>query len=388
MKKSLLLVAFAATAFASCSYDEVVDVKVDEIAFSVVADNQTRAEEVYCQNHLMDAFDVYGTYFDGTNISWYMKGDHIEYDGQKWNNKTTTRYWSENGTHNFYAIVNGKMATSSADVPPTVNDFIPAKIVANQQDLLYAVATDKKKSDAQVALNFRHALSQIEFRAMNTNPQLYVVIKDVCVGQTPCKGTFTFPNASTDDNFVDHTQTDTHEYATGTWALANEIADYTVNVGRIEVSGTNNPIGLTLSTDVNDENRDFSKSMLLLPTSSITGGTTAWTPSKEERAFDGTYLAVNCEIYNVAGEKYEVGDAQLHKGWAVMPVSFNWEPGKKYIYTFIFGTGNGGYDGGDPDPDPDPTPDPTPDPVLTPITYTVTVDDFQKGEDQNVDMKY
>ena len=58
--------------------------------------------------------------------------------------------------------------------------------------------------------------------------------------------------------------------------------------------------------------------------------------------------------------------------------------GKKYIYTFVFGEGNGGYDGG---ADPD-DPSPSEEPVLTPITYTVTVDDFQKGYDEDVEMKF
>jgi hypothetical protein len=77
-------------------------------------------------------------------------------------------------------------------------------------------------------------------------------------------------------------------------------------------------------------------------------------------------------------------DVCLHSGWAVIPVSFDWEPGKKYIYTFVFGEGNGGYEGGE-DPD---SPTPGVDPVLTPITYTVTVDDFQKGYDKDVEMKF
>ena len=107
--------------------------------------------------------------------------------------------------------------------------------------------------------------------------------------------------------------------------------------------------------------------------------------SLDESPFDGSYLAVNCKIYNVAGEAYNsTSDVCLHSGWAVIPVSFDWKPGKKYIYTFVFGEGNGGYEGGE-DPD-SPTPGVTP--VLTPITYTVTVDDFQKGYDEDVEMEF
>ena len=71
----------------------------------------------------------------------------------------------------------------------------------------------------------------------------------------------------------------------------------------------------------------------------------------------------------VAGDEdvYLWGAANTPKKLAI-PVAFNWEQGKKYIYTLVFGEGNGGYE-----PDPE---DPTPDPVLVPITFTVTVDDF------------
>jgi hypothetical protein len=69
--------------------------------------------------------------------------------------------------------------------------------------------------------------------------------------------------------------------------------------------------------------------MLLIPAT-----TAAWTPADAEDTYDGTYLAVNCKIYNVAGVAYNSeSDVCLHSGWAVIPVSFDWEPGKKYTYT-------------------------------------------------------
>ncbi len=79
----------------------------------------------------------------------------------------------------------------------------------------------------------------------------------------------------------------------------------------------------------------------------------------------------------------------LHEGWAIMPLgnlTATWEPGKKYVYTFVFGSGDGGYDGGD---GTDPDPDTTPDPVLTKISYTCTIDDFDAfaGGNADVDME-
>ena len=389
--KRIIFGAMAAAALLACSKEQVIEQNRanDEISFNIVADNQTRAEAVYCANNLLPAFDVAATYTKTgeTKAQWYFQKDHIAFENSAWVNKTTTRYWADGGTLDFYAIYNGTMTLSAiGDAPaaPTVS-FEPATTVAAQKDLLYAVATDKTKTTDAVVLNFRHALSQIEFRAKNTNAQLYVEITGVRVGQTPGKGTFTYPTVSTAEQFVDHAQTGTHSYTTGTWEVKTP-TDYAVAFDAVEVEGTNSVVSLTLSTDAKGETRDFANSMLLLPAT-----TNAWTPAEGETGFDGTYLAVNCKIYNVAGTSYAASDICLHEGWAVMPVAFAWEPGKKYIYTFIFGEGNGGYDGGD-DPTPDPTPDPddpdNPKPVLTPISYTVTVDDFQKGVDSNVDMQY
>lgn len=380
--KRIILGAMAAAALLACSKEQVIEKNRanDEITFSVVAENQTKAAAVYCNNNLLPEFNVSATYTkEGeTTAQWYFQDDNIKFVEGAWINQTTTRYWADGGTLDFYAIYNGTMnMTAIAETPaaPTVN-FTPDTDVTEQLDLLYAVATDRTKtanSTSGVALNFRHALSQIEFKAKNTNPQLYVEITGVQVGQTPGVGVFIYPSDNTDTNFQDHTQAGTHNYTTGTWTSETP-TDYAVSFNTVAVIGGSNPVGLTLSSDKDN----VANSMLLIPAT-----TTAWTPADGETEYDGTYLAVNCKIYNVAGEEYAESDICLHTGWAVIPVAFDWQPGKKYIYTFVFGQGNGGYEGGD-----DPDPDPTPDPVLAPITYTVTVDDFQLGNNSDVEMKY
>ena len=384
--KKIIFTALAASALLSCSKDQVIEQNRanDEIEFSIAADNQTKAAQVYCANNLMTEFTVYSSYKEGENTKWYIQGDKIVKDGASWKNSTATRYWTAH-KHNFYAVVNGTITINNTDakVAPKVEGFTPATTVADQKDLLYAVATDKDKSSPSVALNFRHALSQIEFKAKNTNSKFHVVINGVRVGHTPGKGTFTFPATSTDETFTDHAQAGNHAHATGTWDITGATpADYTVKLASgISVAGTSTPVNITISTDADDASRNFANSMLLIPTT-----TTQLTPNAS--SFNGTYLAVDCEIYNVAGTSFNSAtDVKLHDGWAVIPVSFAWEPGKKYIYTFVFGEGNGGYDGGTGE-----TPTPGTNPVLTPISYTVTVDDFQKGvdsdSDSDVDMKF
>ena len=64
--KKFFYVAIAATALASCSSDNLVDLKEgDEIKFTAVADNDSRAAQIFCNNNKMNDFVVYASV--GTN---------------------------------------------------------------------------------------------------------------------------------------------------------------------------------------------------------------------------------------------------------------------------------------------------------------------------------
>ena len=214
---------------------------------------------------------------------------------------------------------------------------------------------------------------------------VYVEVSGVMVANVMGKGTFTFPkddqgkSVSTATNWSWHTDGTTdnitadNNNATGSWSLSIDESDrksYTVSLASaVEVDNkTVEAVSLTLSND----KANVTNSMLLLPNETAT---TAWANSSDETK-KGTYLAVKCTIWNkadVTSDGKTDTDVKLHEGWAVIPVSFTWNPGKRYIYTFVFGNGNGGVDGGNND-----TPNPGEDPVLVPIDYTVTVDDFDK----------
>lgn len=242
-------------------------------------------------------------------------------------------------------------------------------------------------------LNFRHALSQIVFQAKNTNENLYVVIAGVSVANVGGTNTFTFPSVNTETN-IDHPETGpgddgvyeddefggiTHDASWGTWeALTSGTEKYAVTFGETPVRGNNTLVSLTTK---NEDGKEYnSNAMLLLPQE-----TTAWDPETKPlpgaAGNTGSYLLVDCAIFNVAGDDYTDGDVCLWgelqgSAWTTkelaIPVAFDWEQGKKYVYTLVFGEGNGGYD---PDPEPDPDPE-DPDPVLVPITFEIDVDEF------------
>lgn len=373
MKKTVLIVpALMALAAVSCTKSEVLESNSGEIRFNVVANKATKAADVYCNENKPGEFMVYAVSGNKT----YIDGDRIVYNGSDWENQSGVRYWPET-TVDFYAHVNaGDNFKWDASSAPVIKNFSPDLNVANQVDLLYAVKKGESKKDSPVQLNFRHALSQIVFNAKNTNANLYVEITGVKVANVGRSNTFTYPTTDTDSKFVSHDGTgNLPSTGAGFWAkLTSGDASYEVDFNAVPVRGNSTVVDLTTA---NDSGKEFnSQAMLLLPQT-----TTAWVPSKDSNTPSedntGSYFLIDCAIWNVAGTEVDKGtDVQL---WGEggntkelsIPVAFTWEQGKKYIYTLVFGQGNGGYD---PDPDPD---DPDPKPVLVPIDFTVSVDDFQ-----------
>lgn len=371
--KKVLLGALAAVAMVACSKDDVVEVNRvnDQISYGVVANGATRAADVYCNNNLPGSFTVSAEH-DG---KLYFANDVITVSETGVCSGSDTRYWPNSGDVTFYANVNGTMTYTAGSAPQFV-DFTVNSTVGSQVDLMYAVQK-QGKSAGQVALNFRHALSQIVFQAKNSSAgKLYVEVSGVEVHNVASKSTFTFPVKPTTNKVGEHNGGATNIVYTdgtwGSWAAATGSADYTTSFTAVPVT-SDTAVSLT-NTNVTD--KEYSKdAMLLLPQ----GPTTAWVPSTTTPGApetDGSYLLINCCIYNQAGASFNAATdvalwgatgAANHKKLAI-PASFTWEQGKKYVYTLVFGEGTGGYN-----PDPEGT---NPEDVLVPISYSITVDDF------------
>lgn len=394
---------------AACSKNEVFEVNQDgnEIQYSVVANNATKAADIYCNNNKPAEFTVFAESSDGKT---YINGDKITTaDGNTWVNESGTRFWPNDLSLDFYAIVNGiitwNVSAAEGTAPATIATIVDYEVpttVADQQDLLYAVKTGQQKgataeATKPVTLNFRHALSQVVFQAKNTNENLYVEISGVKIVNVANKNTFTFPTSDTDnttlvdDNHDGSFESGDYESANwGTWAPLAPVSGaagstvYPVTFDNVVVPGKNTNatiVNLTnnvyTSADAGDEFN--ANALLLLPQTAK-----AWNPAEVTspvvtgQAADGSYFLVNCAIYNIAGESFAATDTPLwgttaeHKEVAV-PVEINWEQGKKYVYTFVFGEG-GGFDPVDPDP------------VLVPVTFKVSVDDFVSVANSDIDM--
>ncbi len=402
MKKNLLIGALAVLTLSACSQDEMVQENRNdnEIAFSVVANKGSRAANLYCNSNLIGTFKAWAHLTTGGE---YFKGLNYQNENGTWKTHEEVHYWPESDHLSFYAIAGttaNELTINSSASPFTATtvDYTVKENVKEQEDILYAATLDQGNPGGTVKtpLNFRHALSQIVFKGKNINKNLWVQVSEVRVANVRGRGTFTF-SADTQDNWGIHNgttddTTDQNVYVTGKWNLVNNLYGYTATLDAVaDLPGNSTVVNWTEPTHGAGANN----AMLLMPTYSKPDADDATYPWAVGST-TGSFIAVKCCMYHVAGASYAATDVPVygttaqHK-WIIIPASFKWLPGKKYVYTIVFGKdgSNGGFQPVDPDPtDPNPTPDPTdPKPVLTPITFEVEIDDFDLvlEEDKDAD---
>ena len=423
--KKVLLGTMAVLTLAACSKDEVIQQNPnDEITFSVVTNKAvSRAADGYCNKSLPGDFQVWA---EVGNKNYFAQERYVLSSGSTYTISGPVRYWPETDATkiNFYAACNiGKDTqsnvaikgwdknTTATPASKVIEGYIIESTVANQKDLLYAVVADAKRptgTEGKININFRHALSQIEFMAKNENPNIYVEISQVKVCQVNSEGDFTFPKSTSDKIGVHNENGAYPDPATdkvGTWANWSTLVDYeTTTFTAVPLSQkkviTESPLtydaaqadasGLTTKDDSGKEYS--SNTMYLLPQKFEAAGgtdpklTNVWSGSGKPTEAGGAYFLVKTKIWNVAaGDGKRTDDANNIVLWGAtdgkdiavpMPADTNWEPGKRYVYTFVFTTiGNGGTD-----PD-------SGDPVLIPIKLNVTVDDFVDGTGATIDME-
>lgn len=374
-QKTFLAGAAAALMLTACSQDEVINQQQEGISFNVSTLSSTRAADSYCNNVLPRSFKVWAQNTD--DGSAYFSGDLIVNMGGnpvKWENQTGNRYWPENNL-NFFAEVNGDQEFDFNGGNPRFNNFTVKDNVTEQVDLIYAQKLNQGKTTNAVNLNFRHALSQVVFKARCTNPNIHVEVSGVSVGHIGNRATFTFPQGvGTDQNWEDPDHNDIEHDVTlpgqGTWTDAQQSVLRQYDVAFSPVTLGAEVTNLT-APEANHQN-GFANVLTLIPQT-----VSAWNPQQKGADFNGAYFLVKCKIYNVAGSEFNPAtDKVLYNGNAAIPVSIDWKQGKRYIYTFTFNNGNGGWT-----PNPD-----DPKPVLTAIDYSVSVDDFVPVDGGDNDM--
>lgn len=196
--KKFMFAAMAALAITSCSQNEELEApsQSSEINFTPVVSKSTRA--VITENAHFNEFTAYGyahdEVFDGTFTTTVMDGGIFK----KADNWATTGhyYWPTSGFVSFFAYAGATVnksnyvATSVVGSRPTLTYTVLSDIT-KQEDLVVAQKTGQQKQN-EVALTFKHALTQVYFKVKGTDSNVTYDVSLIAIKGAFKTGTFTY----------------------------------------------------------------------------------------------------------------------------------------------------------------------------------------------------
>ena len=346
MKKVIFGTALASMALLSaCSADsELANVGTtanNAIGFHVVGNKaETRANIINTSEDLKKTdFNVFayknnngadGDIFMGDKVNENgLYGVNIKYKNNMWdyNDPTELRYWPSTAL-NFYAVNPGstnffgwtftkeKKQITYACFDEYAKDNEGKYSNAKNIDVMYAVAKNQSQTtnNGIVKFNFKHILSQVVFQAKTQYANMEVEIKALSIHNFYGGGTFTIPEG--EPSQMDWALTSITYHSNGFTAVMDQ---------SIKVNKTDEVTNISTQGP-----------MLLVPQK-----LTKWDLSGKTEAADKakqSYLKITCKIKQSGA--YLIGDDTKFDVLYV-PFGADWQPGKRYIYTLIFG---GGYD--------------------------------------------
>lgn len=367
MKKNLFMTAAAIAALLTgCSTDEeIANIETsakNAIGFNIVSNGAETKATIYGNGSKDFGFDVFafdnlGNYFMGKegehgytqneDLSFTHDGVQIiptEEGNWVYKNAEEVAYWPTTNSLDFYAVSPTNFdaqyyyshylwsikSDKQTIVYTTTNEF---QTNIKDLDVMYAVAKGQTKDtkNGAVQLNFKHILSQVLFKAKVQYESMTVTIKEMKIHNLALGGVFTFPSADVEPTLTNWTSTKTHLTTTIKNSNTTNVVANSVNTP-VDIIGINNP-------------------MLVIPQT-----LTAWDTSISKEDADKDENSYQC--YLEVGCKIEQNRATVYNGTLYIPFGTEWQPGKRYTYTLIFG---GGYDDKGK-------------PILTPITFEPTVE--------------
>lgn len=387
MNKAIFMMAAAAITMASCSSDETTDVaKSSQISFTAKVGKNSRGAETTTAN--LDKMWVTG--YDITDAS----APTVYFADQVFNKTADAQssqfiperpwYWQTGKSYKFIGIHPAKtdwMGTLNIEAGQvSYSAEIPAAI-ADQKDLIIDAVKGQANSDAEtgVQMQFKHILSQLQFKVKNTNQHLTYHIAGIRIVNAANKGSFTF-------------NTETRQ---GSWAEQTE--------GKVtyEMLFKDKPIELvTTGTTEATLTPENSGAMIVPQKLTPWNGNVVSTAAPYDQ---GAYIALLINVKYTADGKYMYpAKAATDKdyGWVAVPVPAAsktetkaiWSMGNKYIYTLDLSKGCGKVDPVNPNPDGgvvDPggkDPEPGANIFGKSIFFTVTVADWGNGFSSDINM--
>ncbi len=374
--KTLFLATTALAALASCSNDELSDVnqgssiRMKAFLNSPIsrATEMTPVEIANSGGFKVHAHSATNAGFDFTDVFKNTNGGSGDW------NSDSKHYWpGDDSELDFFAYA--PATTVAAADGKTISGYTIGNTSAKDQtDLVVGYNKGKKSTNetSGIAMNFRHALSQVVIQAKNSNvANMKVEVIGVKIGHVFSKGTLTMPTAITVN--------DGTLLPSSTWSGQatehNYIAGMDNKTTAVSASSTVELTSIAQKLQFNEGG------FMLLPQTQ-----NQWTSVP---GADGTYLAVLCRIsqndgngnWNLLYPKPDKVTAGEFYGYSAVPVAVNWEPGKKYTYTLDFFGNNGG--GGQVDPE---SPNGGEDIVGGPIKFEVTVDNWTDVPNSDIEM--
>lgn len=348
----ILAMAAVATVFASCSNEEelanVGKSESNAIRFAGISGlSDTRTTPINTTNLTTTNFDVMA--FMSADNALFMGGKHelghsdqgvkIVYNTSAWDyaDPDQMAYWPTAGDVDFYAVSPAitddlvhqgfkydMTSTLKTITYATVDEYnTTSRETKTNHDVMYAVAKGLNKTNngtTAVQMNFRHILSQVVFKAKTTSSILEVDVKSVKIHNFVHSGTFTLPAG---------------EPAMSNWSTSPDeaVSIATVKLNAANVKTNNAVVDLS----------DMASPLMMIPQqlkkwSTYSAGT-AVSKADADNAKE-CYLEISMKLKQ--NDSYLIGAAAEYKTvYVPFDNGTGWEPGKRYIYTLIFG---GGYD--------------------------------------------
>lgn len=376
--EKILAVAAVATVFASCSNEEelanVGKSESNAIRFAGISGlSDTRTTPIGTHNLTSTNFDVMA--FMSSDNALFMGGKHevghsdqgvkIVYNTTAWDydDPDKVAYWPTSGDVDFYAVSPAitndlvqnhyfgyDMTSAAKTISYTTVDEYDSE--GTNHDVMYAVTKGCNKENngtMPVQMNFKHILSQVVFKAKTTSSILEVDVKSVKIYNFVHSGKFTLPAG---------------EPAMSDWKLSPAARGaYTVKLNAANVKTKNAAVNLS----------DMNSPLMLIPQkltkwSTYSAGT-AVSILEADKAKE-CYLEISMKLKQ--NDSYLIGSAAEYKTvYVPFDNATGWEPGKRYIYTLIFG---GGYDDQG-------------EPILSPITFNAATADWADAAGTDVNIK-
>lgn len=381
-QKAFLISGAVLTVLSACTSEEIVEPKAqagNEIKFATTVQTPSRAEYISAPNGLGFGEFVLSAKVS-TNGSMYFHD--IIYskagDANVWTIKgSDPYYWNSDGL-DFFAHVNAEPYDNTVkgcewnSGKPTIS-FKVNPDVTKQKDLLVAYKGGVK-ANTDHNLNFRHALSQVVFKAVNSTSTIDIEIDGITIKNVADNGTFSY---FVGDNAVstDNVEGSSSLLPAAVWASrGNANASFSCLFESKPINKTvkikdqdGNDTDRLKPTNLTDPAEDLGSqyAFMMIPQGLYCNTT------KDQ----GFHFLVSCKIKQSG--QYLWGNAEKGANVLITPVipadpvttaAMTWEPGKKYVIVFNFDD-KAGYD-----------PDKPNNPALNAINFTVSVDEYEWDE--------